>query len=943
MNGDVLNRLRVRLAGWLTLRGLLVLLATVAATALAFLLGDAALDFSDSTRAAAPWVLGGAAVLFLVLAIIPLRRLNDARIGRTFERHDPSLGDRLTNAVQLGHHSADEAVEEFLRREAVELGRRAAAGVKVWPVVRRSVAFAAAGVVVAAVGWVLFVSLGGEVLQVVLPRFLDPHGDHPPYSRLKIEVTPQRGEVLYGGQFEIKASASGRPVDKLWLVVRSGGGTTPARTIMFLAPDKSFFQTLANLREPTDYFVTDGQARSKRFPISIRTTPQITMVEVTTEFPSYTSKTTKTGKLAEEPQAFPADTRISFRVASNRPLKDGKLTLTPVLGGKAVEVVLRSEVVGQASGLPERASRPRGNGGETPSVTGGTPAPLEPHIVTGSFTLAAPTLFTLSVRDVDGLDCAEPRRGRFNVSPDERPRIAVLEPGRDAVATPTIKIPVKIQAEDDFGVSRVVWLRGHNRSIERAFNFKLTQRGGPQNVEANGAFDMAKLGVRPGDVIEYFFEAADNDPKGPNVALTRPYRLEIISEEQYKQVLMRMAAKKALFEPYFKLGNQLRRLAERARETDRKAQQAKTDAEREEAQKEAEELSQDLKDYQDALAKLMKNPAMFDVEKEFRDTLAEQQKQMNQTAQKAKSGARPLNKKSLSEVAKELSEMSQQEQKEVSQPAQMLAEVARVLARADEFVRLARAQASVAQMLRRFAERHDALSRTEQVEMEELKQQQTNIREALKRYIDTMPELLAKVPADPEFEPLREDVQNFLKALASEKIDQDMTDALKNLTERDHGSGYALAQLAADKMDKLVGKCNGLPQQGKQCTTARFKPKLSKAGSSLGQILSAMGSSGGGEGGEGYGLYGENTALYGPNMELAGEQSGGRREGSQGAGRGRTVAAVAGGSADAEMNQPGAPGRVRLQPDAKFPLKYRDIVGEYFKSIAETATEEEKR
>ena len=143
-------------------------------------------------------------------------------------------------------------------------------------------------------------------------------------------------------------------------------------------------------------------------------------------------------------------------------------------------------------------------------------------------------------------------------------------------------------------------------------------------------------------------------------------------------------------------------------------------------------------------------------------------------------------------------------------------------------------------------------------------------------------------------------------------------------------------------MDKLVGKCNGLPNQGKQCTTARFQPKISKrAGSSLQQILSAMGSNGGGQGGSGYGLYGEDTALYGPNMELAGEQAGGRRdrEGSQGSGRSQTVATMAGDSADPALPPPGAPGRVRLQPDAKFPLKYRDIVGEYFRSIAETATD----
>ena len=52
---------------------------------------------------------------------------------------------------------------------------------------------------------------------------------------------------------------------------------------------------------------------------------------------------------------------------------------------------------------------------------------------------------------------------------------------------------------------------------------------------------------------------------------------------------------------------------------------------------------------------------------------------------------------------------------------------------------------------------------------------------------------------------------------------------------------------------------------------------------------------------------------------------------------------MAGDSADPGGQAPGPPGRVRLQPDSKFPIKYRELVGDYFKSIAETATEEEKR
>jgi hypothetical protein len=45
---------------------------------------------------------------------------------------------------------------------------------------------------------------------------------------------------------------------------------------------------------------------------------------------------------------------------------------------------------------------------------------------------------------------------------------------------------------------------------------------------------------------------------------------------------------------------------------------------------------------------------------------------------------------------------------------------------------------------------------------------------------------------------------------------------------------------------------------------------------------------------------------------------------------------------DSEL-PPGEPsGRVRLQPDAKFPLRYRELVGEYFRVMAETGKEDEK-
>ncbi len=97
---------------------------------------------------------------------------------------------------------------------------------------------------------------------------------------------------------------------------------------------------------------------------------------------------------------------------------------------------------------------------------------------------------------------------------------------------------------------------------------------------------------------------------------------------------------------------------------------------------------------------------------------------------------------------------------------------------------------------------------------------------------------------------------------------------------------------------------------------------------------------GNGQGGrDGYALFNEDVALYGPNAELAGEQAGDR--GDTGGKAGERLATVAGGAPDigAPPNEPA--GLVRLQPDAKFPLRYRDLVGEYFRVMAESAKENE--
>jgi len=156
-------------------------------------------------------------------------------------------------------------------------------------------------------------------------------------------------------------------------------------------------------------------------------------------------------------------------------------------------------------------------------------------------------------------------------------------------------------------------------------------------------------------------------------------------------------------------------------------------------------------------------------------------------------------------------------------------------------------------------------------------------------------------------------------------------------------TGYVLVQSAAVRMDALISKCaSQQPGIAKQCL--RFQPSVQQAlGNTLEQILAALGvTAGSGEGGrDGYSLFNEDLALYGANMELAGTQTGGRAE--LGGDSARGAERVAGEAREAGLSGTRPAARLRLQLDARFPLRYRELVGEYFRAIAEEGAREGER
>jgi hypothetical protein len=151
----------------------------------------------------------------------------------------------------------------------------------------------------------------------------------------------------------------------------------------------------------------------------------------------------------------------------------------------------------------------------------------------------------------------------------------------------------------------------------------------------------------------------------------------------------------------------------------------------------------------------------------------------------------------------------------------------------------------------------------------------------------------------------------------------------------DGRAGYWRARQAAEKMEQLVKKVEAMNLVGVGSECLAFQPTIaSSLGNTLAQALAAM-RGGGGSGGAGYGLYGDDVGLYGPEVQLTGSQ-GGRTDRPTREAKAEGAEATGADATDPRVPQAKGPLRIKLQRDAKFPLRYRDLVGEYFRAVAES-------
>jgi hypothetical protein len=910
------------------------------------LLGLTLADFFLMSSQEALWVLDGAAVATVALAVaVEGVGLLRASLRRTAVRADGVLADRrrsVLSAWELLRESGVETggglrgflVEEAAREASAGLARLGARAL--WPhaAIRRWGGLALA--VVIAGGLVLLPPT--PLRQVCLARVLRPDRDLPPWSRFRFEVTPDRPSAVYGGTIEVRAAVCGASVrGPVTLVTRAGGRLH--RAACFQEGEQRYAQRIERVVSPVDFCFLSGRARSRWHRVEVLLEPRIESAVVALTPPAYSGLARREFAAGQEDIRGLRDARVELRVTSNRPLSAGDLLIEPA-DGRAGAVVS-----GESAGEKTLAFR---------------------------WTLHASARLKVTLRDVRGTTNAAPYALQQTLTPDEPPRAYMTDPMAFSLATPAVRVPMAGYAEDDLGLARVSLVRavvGYRDRVRR-----LADPMGEKRAAFEQGLDLAALGVEPGDVIELYAEARDHNPDLTGIGVSDVRRIEIIGEKEYGDMLRVRATVDAFAGRFRTVHALMSQLAARHAETVRQLERGDLDeaAKRERVVELLERTTSLLAQFRH----LADDFVVFDLERELKEALGDLVQNLEYNRQML-DGLKPSDADFGAKMARMLANLGGVGEKlaALSDEAEELAKLWRLMEQAAEFQRQLRRQASLVRRLSRFA----ATARTEDTALLGLLgRDQQAVYDGIRGVVQAIRERSQGLP--PYAAELAADARAFADAIENCGALALMDEAAVAAKNQNGEWTHRKSALALERLQSLLKQCSGEEEgdpgaaadagrQGRCRKGNRFgglcngsdpglqaPPDLQ---STLQQMLWAMrrrsgqgggdgsgqgsGRDGGGTGAGGFGAGGDasdgysmpgssllNVPIFGPQRtEFRPPSRSGMAAGGEGTGGVAGPAAVV---SDRDVAKPGArkPVTPESLPIERVPEKYREAVKRYF-------------
>ena len=420
---------------------------------------------------------------------------SDDYFAALVEQRQPTLGNRLINALQLGRVESPRAPrlvdaivsDAVLALDDVDLGSAVSSRA-----LRRNLG-ALAGVVAIAL------LAAGPAARTSLARVLMPAADIAPYTWTQIDVTMQPdGPVLAGEPLRVNIKTRRRLPDAA--AVHWQDANEREHAVMAQGSGLGVFNhTFESAWRGMAFQIRAGDASTAPIQVVVHRRPQIESMSAVLDYPPYTGLPQRIVESFDGPAHGVVGTKVRLTVQCNKALD-------------------RLEV--------KRAAAP-GPGSKPIRVQAGADA-RSWHI---AFDITSSTTYRITMHDSDGYEVEQPQTYTITAQRDAPPLIHLHRPGRDVERAPDDNIDLGIVADDDFGVGPVRLLARINRASDTVVVNTWSNDGPPQKrVSLDWARTMQELNLSAGSTMEYWAEVADrNDVSGPGTAQSPHYHITVLT------------------------------------------------------------------------------------------------------------------------------------------------------------------------------------------------------------------------------------------------------------------------------------------------------------------------------------------------------------------------------------------------------------------------------
>ncbi len=449
-----------------------------------------------------------AALTYLAREVLPLvvRRINPVFAAYTIERSRPSLKNVLVNFLLFRANPA--GINEVVYQAIEEQAATHLAKVHVEVAVDRTklirIGYALAAMLLVCALYTIF---SPKDLLRTVGRVVMPWAEIGAPTRTEIaEIEPGDTQAFRGQQVTIKARVQGLARDgKVTLLYTTADGQVVDRAVEMKLPPESYQHLAvlpagnASLQQTLTYRIQAGDAVTKSYRVEVVAAPTIVVRGVEYHYPSYTGLLTKRVEHQGDLKAIEG-TEVTLEALANQDIQsayvdfdcDQKLELRMQTEGQEAKATFRLALQDDRR-TPEH------------------------------------DCYHLVFKNEQGQQNPQPVRHQIEVTRDLPPEIQFVAPKQDDVDLPLgAAVNLEIVANDpDFALRRVQL--SATSGGQPLLDKRLLDEPRPGQFVKKLRFEPRKLGLKVGDVVEYWAAAEDNKDPRPNRSETARRRIRVVS------------------------------------------------------------------------------------------------------------------------------------------------------------------------------------------------------------------------------------------------------------------------------------------------------------------------------------------------------------------------------------------------------------------------------